>query len=166
MAKSILYNRTDTPVSGVTSLSIPIGVLNFGADWAVRSELPGEVILTNLTSPIDRPEKFRFAMSDIKDIYRNTGIDSTLYAPSKRGSSVLCQLIDTWTVVDSADPSYEVALPVEGHIVMKIPANELVTADMVIAFIGRLIDGLFNTGVTDGNRLKAMLRGSLLPTDM
>lgn len=166
MAKSIEYNRTDTPISGVTSLTIPVGLVNYGADFRVKSNEPGEVVITNLTSPTDRPEKFRFAMSDIKDIYRNTGIDPSLYAPSKRGISILGQLTDVWTVVDSADPSYDVALPMEAHIVMKVPANDYITADMVLAFLGRTVDSLLETGVNNSNRLKALLRGSLLPIDM
>lgn len=166
MAKSIVLNRTDTPIDGNPTLTLPRGSVNFGADWRVRSDEPGEVIITNLTSPIDRPEKFRFAMNDIKDIYRNTGIDPTLYVSSRRGASVLCQLIDTWTVIDSADPSYEQVLPVEGHIVLKIPAAEIITADMIVTFVGRLISGLFATGSMTSDRLKAMFRGSLLPPDM
>lgn len=166
MAKSIVYNRTDTPISGVTSLTIPIGLVNYGADFRVKSNEPGEVVITNLTSPTDRPEKFRFAMSDIKDIYRNSGIDPSLYAPSKRGISILGQLTDVWTVVDSADPSYDVALPMEAHIVMKIPASDYITADMVLAFLGRTVNSLLETGVNNSNRLKALLRGSLLPLDM
>jgi len=166
MAKSVVYNRTDTPISGVTELSIPIGLVNFGADFRIRTNEPGEAVITNITSPIDRPEKYRFAMNEIRDVYRNTGIDTTLYSPSKRGASVLCQLTDVWTVVDSADPSYEVALPLEGHIVLKLPANENITADMVKAFVGRLVSGLFETGVTSSGRIRTLLRGSLLPQDL
>lgn len=166
MAKSIVYNRIDTPISGVPSLTLPIGLVNYGADFRVKSNEPGEVVITNLTSPTDRPERFRFAMSDIKDIYRNTGIDPSLYSPSKRGISILGQLTDVWTVVDSADPSYDVALPMEAHIVMKIPASEYLTADMVLAFLGRTVNSLLETGVNNSNRLKALLRGSLLPLDM
>lgn len=166
MAKSIVLNRTDTAISGSPELTLPRGSVNFGADWRVRSDEPNEVIITNLTSPIDRPEKFRFAMNDIKDIYRNAAIDPTLYASSRRGASVLCQLIDTWTVVDSVDPSYEQVVPVEGHIVLKIPAVDVVTADMIVTFVGRLISGLFATGSMTSDRLKAMFRGSLLPPDM
>lgn len=166
MAKSVLYNRTDTPISGVTELTIPIGLVNFGTDFRVRSNEPGEAVITNLTSPIDRPEKYRFAMNEIKDIYRNTGIDTTLYSPSRRGASVLCQLTDTWTVVDSADPSYEVALPIEGHIVLKMPANENITADMIKTFVGRLVSGLFETGTVTSGRIRSLFRGSLLPLDI
>lgn len=166
MAKSVNKNYTDTPVSGVTSLSLPISVVNFGKDFRVKVNEPQEVIITNLTSPIDRPEKFRFAMSDIKDIYKNSGIDPNLFSPSKRGVSVLVQLTDTYTVTDSADPTHEVALPLEAHLVLKVPANEAVTTQMIVDFIGRLASGFFETGAVNPNRVKSLCRGSLLPADM
>lgn len=166
MAKQISLNRADSPVTGVTSLTLPLAVLNFGADFRIKSDEPNEAIITNLKSPIDRPERFRFGMSEVKDIYKNAGIDASLYAPSRRGASVLCQLTDVWTVTDSVDPSYEVALPIEGHIVLKVPANENVTTEMIKAFIGRLCAGLFETGDSGTTRLNSLLRGSLLPKDL
>lgn len=166
MSKSVQLNRTDTAVSGVTSLALPVAVLNWKADWRVKENEPSEVILTNLSSPVDRPERFRVGMSDIKDIYRNSGIDATLFAPSRRGVSVLCQLVDTWSITDDSDSSYEVALPVEAHVVLKLPANELITADMIKAFLGRMCSGLFETGSIASDRIKAIVRGSLLPTDL
>lgn len=166
MTKSLAQNHTDTAVSGVTSLNLPISVLNYAADFRVKSDEPGEAIITNLTSPIDCPEQLRFCMSDVKDIYKSSGIDASLWAPSKRGVTILTQLTDVWTVTDSTDSSYRVDLPIEGHLVLKIPANELVTADMIKAFAGRVCSGLFNTGVIDSDRLKSMIRGSLLPKDL
>lgn len=166
MAKSVVKNYTDTPISGVTSLTLPMSVVNFGKDFRVKSDEPGEAILTNLTSPIDRPEKFRFAMSDIKDIYKNSGIDANLYSPSRRGVSVLVQLTDTYTVSDSTDTKYDVALPMEAHLVIKVPSNELITSQMIQDFVGRLTNGLFESGAVNTNRIKSLFRGSLIPTDM
>lgn len=166
MAKSVVKNYTDTPINGVTSLTLPISVVNFGKDFRVKSDEPGEAILTNLTSPIDRPEKFRFAMSDIKDIYKNSGIDANLYSPSRRGVSVLVQLTDTYTVSDSTDTKYDVALPMEAHLVIKVPSNELITSQMIQDFVGRLTNGLFESGAVNTNRIKSLFRGSLIPTDL
>lgn len=166
MSKSLGLNRTDTAVSGVTSLTLPRAVLNFAADFKVKSNTPEEAIITNLTSPIDAPETFRFAVSPIKDIYRNSGIEPTMYSPSRRGVNLLVQVVDTLTVTDSADTAYKVMLPIEAHLVCKIPANELVTEDVIIAFIGRLTSGLFDTGLATSARAKALLRGSLLPSDL
>jgi len=166
MGKSLNLNRVDTAVPGVTSLTLPRAVLNFASDMKVLNAAPEEVKLTNLTSPIDSPEIFRFARSEIKDIYRNSGVDPTMYAATRRGVSLLAQLTDVFTVTDSADSAYCIKLPMEGHIVLKVPAHELVTEDVVIAFIGRLISGFFETGLATSGRVKAMLRGSLTPSDL
>jgi len=69
-------------------------------------------------------------------------------------------------VTDSADATYVVNLPVAGHIVLRIPANENITADMLKLFVGRLIDGLFETGLNDSTRLRSLSRGVLLPNDL
>lgn len=166
MSKAISLNRTDTAVSGVTTLSLPVSVLNYAADWVVKSDEPNEAIAANLTSPIDCVETFRWGMSEIKDMYQGKGINPTVYAPTRRGARVFCQLNDVWTVTDSSDATYRVDLPVEGHIVLKIPAHELVTADQIKAFLGRIVDGMFNTGVITSERISAMVRGSLLPKDL
>lgn len=166
MAKQVLLNRTDSPVSGVTSLTLPMAVLNYGKDFRVKSNEPTEAVITNLTSPVGRPERYRFGCTEVKDVYRNSGIEASLIAPSRRGSSILCQLTDTWSVIDSTNTAYEVALPIEGHIVLKIPANELITETQVKDFIGRLCAGLFETGDGGTTRLSSLLRGSLLPKEL
>lgn len=168
MTKSLSLNRTDTTVSGVPSLSLPMSVLNFAADFRVKdSDSKKETIITNMTSPIDRPETIRIGVSEIKNVYTGTGIDPSVMSPSKKGVSIVCQIKGTWTVTDSVDASYRVDLPVEAHIVMKIPAHELITADVTKAWVGRMAAGLVeNTGLADSTRLNSLLRGSLLPSDM
>lgn len=164
MAKVKDLGHTDTAVEGVPSLTFPRAVLNFGADFRVKSNQPGkEVVLTNLTSPVDRPEKIRIAFSDVSNVYSGTDIDSSVYAPTKRGVSVLVQLTETISVTDNADSDYRVDLPVSFHLVVKVPASEHITAADIQTGLGRLISGLFDTGVTTTTRLEAILRGSLVP---
>lgn len=166
MAKIVATNRTDTLVEGVPSLSMARAVLNYAADYAVKSDSSNEVILTNLTAPLDAPERFRFAVSEIKDVYKNTGIDPTKQSASRRGVNLLAQLTGVYTVTDDTDALFKEVLPLEGHIVLKIPASEYITGDMLIAFIGRLVSGLFATGSSTDARLKSMVRGSLTPADI
>lgn len=166
MAKTVVYQSADTAISGVSSLSIPIGLVNYGKDWAVRAGSPAsELKIANLNSPRGLEEQFRFAQSDITNVYRNTNIDPGLFSPSKRGVSLLSQLTGAFTVTDSVTSEMYVE-PIEGHIVLKIPSDQYITDAMVLTFIGRMITGLFNTGVVTSERLKAMLRGSLLPSDL
>lgn len=166
MAKTVAVGYTDTAISGVTSLDLARGLVNYAADWRVKQDEPGEVVLTNLTSPISYPERFRIGASEVADVYKGSGIDPGLYAPTRRGISVLCQLTETWKLTDSTDATYEVALPITGHIVLKIPSNENITPAMVDTFLGRLVSGLYETGSETTTRLASILRGSLIPSDL
>jgi hypothetical protein len=167
MTKVINSGYVDTPVSGVSSLTFPRAVLNIGSDFRVKTNNTGkEVVLTNLTSPIDRPENIRLAYSDIANIYSGTGVDPSLSAPTKRGVSILSQVTDVISVTDDTDADYRVDLPISAHIVLKVPASEYITANVVQTLIGRLLSSLFDTGVTTTSRLEAILRGSLVPSEL
>lgn len=166
MAKVINKGYTDTPVSGVTSLSFPRAILNFKADFRVKSDQPNEVVLTNITSPVDRPEQIRVAFSNIANVYSGTTIESSVAAPTKRGVSILCQVTDIISVTDNTDPDYRIDLPVSYHVVIKVPANENLTTTLIQEGLGRMISGLFDTGSTTLARLEALIRGSLVPSDL
>lgn len=166
MAINVNINHTDTAIAGVTSLALARGLTNFKADFCVKQDEPGEAIITNKTSPIDCPEKFRFASSVVKDIYQNTDVDPSTRAASRRGTRILCQLSDVYSLTDSTDATFLVNLPIEGHIVLTLPNDSNITEAMLLAFIGRLVSGLFETGSTDASRLKSQLRGAMLPVDM
>lgn len=166
MAKSISTNYVDTTIPEVSSLTFPRGLVNFGADWKVKENEPNQAVLTNLTSPISYPERFRLGISDVTDVYKGAGIDPGLYSPTRRGVSLLSQLTEVWTVTDSTDATYNVALPVSAHLVIKLPNNENITPAMVQTLIGRLVSGLYETGSLDTKRMSALLRGSLVPSDL
>lgn len=167
MAKQISMGYSDTPLDGVSTLSFPRGLLNFAADFRVKSENAGkESVLTNITSPIDRPEKVRIAYSDVSNIYTGSGIEPGLYAPTKRGVSVLVQLTEVISVTDSVDPTYRVDLPVSYHLVIKVPVSEAISGAVIETGIGRLLSGLYDSGSTTTARLGSILRGSLVPPEM
>lgn len=166
MAKTVSFNYTDTAISGVSVLPLNRGLVNFGADFKVKQDEPDEAIVTNLTSPLSFPEKFRFGATEVNDVYKGAGIDPSYNAPSKRGVSILGQLTEVWTVNDSADASFQVALPVSAHIVVKVPKNENITPAMVQTLVARCISAFYETGSASTDRIGAMLRGSLLPSDL
>lgn len=165
MPKTINLNHCDTAVPDISALSLPRSILNFGADYRVRSDEPKEAVITNLTSPIGKGETFKFGCSDVKNIYQNTPIDASAQSPSKRGVQVLVQLKDCWTISDSVLLT-EYTVPVEGHIVLKIPSVDGISSTDIEQFVGRLVSGLFETGSSDGSRIESMFRGSLLPRDV
>lgn len=167
MTKQINRGYTDTPISGVSSLNFARGLVNIKQDFRVKSNNNGkEVVMTNITSPIDRPENIRLAYTDVANVYNGTGVEPSAFAPSKRGVSVLAQLTDVLSVTDSADSAYRVDLPISCHLVVKVPASEFITASEVQIAIGRLLSGLFDTGSTSGARLDAILRGSLVSSEL
>lgn len=166
MAKTLNLNVTDTGVEGVTTLALDKAIINYGEDFRVKSQDASSVILTNMTSPLDKPETYRVAVSPVKDIYKGSSIDPNLYSVSRKGVSILCGLQKVYTVTDSADTSYEKDLPASGHIVLKVPADAVFTADVVEDLVGRIVAGLYESGSITTERLTAIMRGSLIPKDL
>lgn len=167
MTKVKSQGYTDTPISGVTALTFPRAILNLGKDFRVKSNQPGkEVVLTNITSPVDRPEKIRIAYTDVANIYSGTGIEASVLAPTKRGVSILAQVTDVISISDDTDPDYRIDLPVSYHLVIKVPASEYITGSDIQTGLGRLLSSLFDSGVSTTSRLEAILRGSLVPSEL
>jgi len=167
MTIQITQGYTDTPIDGVTELVFPRGLLNIKEDFRVKSNTSGkEVVLTNLTSPIDRPELIRVAYTEVANIYNGTGIEPSVAAPTKRGVSVLAQVTDIISVTDSTDVDFRIDLPMSGHLVLKVPMSEYITATQVQTLVGRLVSSLYDTGVLTTSRLEAILRGSLVPSEV
>lgn len=166
MAQTISTGYTDTPISGVTSLSFPRGLVNYAKDFRVQKNGTNDVTLTNLTSPVDQPEKFRFAISDIANIYTNTGIDPSVWGANRQGQSLLIQVSEVFSVTDSADPKYRIDLPVVCNITLKAPKSNLITSDMLLTLLGRAVSGAFETGSTSADGIKRLEHGSLIPADL
>lgn len=165
MSITVNKNHTDSAVSGVTSLSLDIPVLNHGEDFGISGASKNELILTNNTSPIDRPEVVRYSLSEIPNIYKGTNIDPNLFVNSKRGVSLLIQVSGVWSKVDSVT-GIESALPYKAWKVIQVPMDAIYTADNVAEIFARLDAFQFDTGVVTSARLGRMLRGSLRPNDL
>jgi hypothetical protein len=166
MAKSTSTGYTDTAIAGDPDITFDVAELNYAVDWRVKSDKAGEVVLTNITCPTDRPEKIRIAYSTVANVYSGTGISSTVYAPTKEGVSLLIQLTETLSVTDSVDADYRVDLPVSYHMVMKFPASEFIDESVVETGISRLLSVLYETGETSETRLASLIRGALKPADL
>lgn len=166
MAKVKSNNFTDTAIAGNPTLTFPRAPLNFAADFKVKSNTGKEVVLINTSSPLGVVEKLRLSYSDVANIYSGTGIDASVMAPTKQGISILAQVTDVITVTDDSNADYRIDLPISCHVVIKIPASEQISATDVQARLGRLLSCLFDTGVMTTGRLEAILRGSLVPSDV
>lgn len=160
MAKILNKGYTD---SVVTTKNVAVPDLNWTTDFKVKQDEPTEAILANVTSPLDRPESIRFGYTDIKDVYKGTSIDPSVYAPTRRGMQILAQVNDIYSVSSDTDATYRIDLPVSAHVVIKIPACELLTADVVNALALRAVATLYNKTVVTSEKLAAMTRGVLIP---
>lgn len=166
MTKQLIFNRTDTAISGVSSLALPLAVLNLPVDFVVKSRNAKDVTLSNITSPLGAVETIRFAVNDVANVYTGSSIQPTLWATSKHGVSVLAQINEIFSITDTVDATFRQDLPMSAHIVLKVPDSEFMTGDLLKAIVGRLADTLFNAGVVTSERLAALTRGSLLPQDV
>lgn len=166
MSKVVSNGYTDTAISGVSSLNFGRALINFGKDFAKKEQSKGELVLANLSSPLDRVETVRLGSMPIANVYSNTGIDAKVQSPTKKGVRILAQVSDTISVTDTTDPSYRVDLPISAHIVVNTAASEHITAEMIISQVARAVSCLYETGSTDTTRIKALLRGSLEPSDL
>lgn len=165
MSITINKNTTDTS-TGASNPSIEVVGLNYAKDFRLsqKSE-PDRTTLVNTTSPRDAAEKMILASSTIKDIYSNTDVDPNYRGAIRRGVSVLVQLNDIWTLVDSADAQFRVDLPISAHLVLRVPASYVSVSD-VQGFVARMLGGLYETGSTGTSRLDALLRGITIPKDI
>jgi hypothetical protein len=122
----------------------------------------GEATLENTTVPLGYGESIRFASKDVNNVYSQSKVDAALQAPTKRGRSVLISLDEVWKESDSADATYEVALPMHGHIVLRVPNNSTLTYDDVLSFFMRLTTLAFGENDGTSARLRDILKGALI----
>jgi hypothetical protein len=155
-----------TPAARITDRKLEPANLSFGTDFAKTSYKPGEAILSNLTSPLDRVETYRFAVSQVANIYTGTKLDPSSQSQNKRGTAVLLQIRSDLGVTDT-DTNSKIILPFEAHLVMRIPQHEAVTIQLVKDVMNRLYGGLYEDGDNlHTARLTALRHGSVLPQSL
>lgn len=161
--KVISFGYTDTIT---TSKKLDRPDLDFKQDFAKVAEEEHLTIVSNLTTPVDQPETFRWQIQDIADIYKGSGVDPSVHATSKKGFSLVVQVNDILRVTDDQDPSFQTDLPVSAHLVLKAPKSQYLTEAALETVIGRCVAALFSTGSTSTDRLKQLVRGAMTPSEM
>lgn len=165
MATSFGYKDSVT-----TMLQLPIPTLSYAKDFSIRTERAEEIILTNTTSPLDQPETIRFAIQNVGNVYAGTPVAVESQSVTKRGVQLLIQLNDILRVTPDEEATtcgcfapYD--LPISAHIVLRVPLNSNVSADVALQVLKRNVAALFDGDVTSA-RLNSMLRGALKPSTM
>lgn len=156
------WNFSDTTTTSVGQ--IQPATINYSADFAKKISDASSVVITNLTSPLDRPETIRYAVSRVNNVYAGTGIEPSFHAPAKSGVSILVQ--DNVVLSDVIGES-RVDLPMSTHIVIKVPYNELITDSVLLTLLSRIVGCCYDqSGASAAPRLSRLARGALLPTVM
>lgn len=166
MTKSIATGYTDTAISGNPAMTVTVGKLNFATDHRVVSEVPGEIVTSNVTCPIDQPETFRFSQKEIANVYAQTNIDPSARLPITNGKATLLELREVWVETDSTDATYRKLIPVKVGIQFTIPAYGSITADMAMVAILRAAGLIFETGTVTSAGVNNINHGVLRKADL
>lgn len=133
------------------------------ASYVVTSQLPDEVVESNLSSPLGRVEKLTFGRRSVKDIYANsTSIDPAYKSPSRSGIKVLVNWESVASLTNSDDPTFRMDFPISSRLTVTVPASDYLTADNVNMLIKHHIGALYgdSTDVTSA-RIAKLLKGAL-----
>lgn len=160
MSKQISTVFNDTVIAGVTKPVLTIPVLNYDADFRLKSTTANEVSMVNTTTSLDEDETIRLSVSEINDIYKNTGISADIISNTRQGYSLLVQVVRTVKVTDPNNSAFSSYLPLSAHMVIKIPKAEGVTNDVVQDLITRTIGAFYDNGAI---KALAMLKGAISP---
>lgn len=160
MSTVISTGTSDTTISGASAPTLTLPIINYGADFRVKTESSSEVVVVNTTSPLDQPESIRFGYSEIADIYAKSGLNSDLVSGTKKGINLLVQVNDTIKVSDPTAPTFVQYLPISAHVVIKVPQSSVITPAVVQTLINRLCGSLYENATTN---LPSLLKGVLKP---
>lgn len=160
MAKVLSYGPNDTPVEGVTNLTLTVPPLNFDADFRTLEDEPGRWVAIDVTSPQDQPSTLRIAQQSRPNVYAGTSIDPSVFLPTKKGLDTIIEIREVWSDTESTDPTYLRLAPVRAAITLTLPDSSLVTEDSVMRLVGRAVAALFAQGdATHSAGISALLHG-------
>lgn len=155
---SALYKDTVT-----AEKSISIADLSYASDYTKVSDEPEEAVIRNITGlELTSPESLRFGVSAVTNVYNGTNTDAASQFPSKKGTQVLVEISENYRAVNKVTGD-EIDLPCKGRIVLRVPNNSAVTADLIRDLLTRTIAAAFATGKSNPSRIVELIRGSLLP---
>lgn len=161
MTKEIAVGYTDSAISGFTSLAPSLPCINWPVDFRQVSADSAELVLTNVTSPVDQAETFRFAQRKVSNVYAGTDIDPSAYLPNRQGTSTLIELRETWMETSTTDETYRKAIPVRVGISFTLPMYGNITAVQALGLVLRCAAAVFDYKTADSTGMVSILRGVL-----
>lgn len=160
MAKTLAYGPNSTPVEGLATLTNAIAPVNFAADFRVIEDVPGKLVMADITSSLDQPSTLRIAQQSKANIYAGTTIDPSAFLANRRGTETIVDMRETWAITDSGDPAFLQLAPARAAIMLSLPTSSLITADAVMRLVNRAVASLFAQGdATPADGVNALLHG-------
>lgn len=109
------------------------------ASYSVKERNNGQIVLINVTSPLDRVQTLRIQSREIPDVYKGAGISPTATSPNRSGRNV-ATVFSYVLKVEEANGLIR-HLPMKASLSITIPNDAAVTA----AHIGTLLEGAFTS---------------------
>lgn len=142
------YGATGTTDHPAGTVSRQVANLNWLTDWGLKSATSSEVVLVNRLSPRDAKNKIRFSVTDVANVYTNSGIQANYQLPSRQGISLLAQATAICDVLDSSDAQFHAQLPLSAHLVLRAPKSGLLTTAQIMGIVQQLVGSLYPTDGT------------------
>lgn len=162
MSLTTSWNYSSTAAATAVGALTPDSIA-FASQFAKKEGAVNDLTIVNKTSPLDRQETIRFASSSVANVYTGSGLDSSVYSSNKSGVSILAQINNVLSVMDT-DTKKRVDLPMSAHIVIKVPNHEVVTGEVIETLLKRLVGTLYEeSGTNPRARLESLVRGAMTP---
>jgi hypothetical protein len=133
------------------------------ATLVLKEDEPTRCVMETKGVDYDIPETWTFGATAISDVYKNSGVSAAAKAVTSRGVQVLVKHEAYAKITDSADLTFQKVVPLEAHLVIKAPTNDLLDADAIFEEIKRMLGGLLEQSATSA-RLDELIRSALRPT--
>jgi len=166
LSKTLAFGFTDTAFTGGDAEVDMAFQQNFGEDFRVLSDVPGELILTNITTPVDMPETIRIAQKRLANVYSASDIDASNYPSDKSGTTTLVESRFVVAIEDSTEPLLRKFIPVKVGFTLITPNDGDVPNSAIRTLIERSIGNLFETHDASDGYLNSIRHGVLSKKDM
>lgn len=158
MAKTTSWGYTDG-----TPKNLPIADIDWAGNFGAVDLTARQTVVTNVTSPVDQPEKVTFSTRPVKDIYASSNINPAFRDVRSDGLSAVTILEEVLSVTDSANPLYRVDFPVKVTLTLTAPVSGSMTEANLLHAVTRAVGCMFDKSSVTGARVAELYRGVTNP---
>lgn len=160
-----LKSRTNTPGSTVLPASFAPKAFEFSnPNFDLGADEPDYCQIVDTATEITTPRIIETRFDRIQNVYNNTNIAPAYQSGAKAGVRFICKVSDILTLLDDADSTYRVDLPVEAHVVVTLPLCDQITDEVIQQQVADAVATLFTSdGTITQSRIAKLVRGLTKP---